>query len=302
MAKGPECLEWRAPRKCYLLGTARLRQLHSFFSKGMICEEWLSFRLRKIDVEAESGFLYASLLQSFWLAGFQGTMTIRLRPRDEQIQELKQISAIGAAKLLQVAERLNTVGTPLHKPDQLASLIRPVVGAGASELLVRQLFSLRGLVRRFGTNAADIINSLREYLVENSVSGVLQEADWKSFSQAFCALLECKSICISATANELSYDYANLIRSIRLLSDIRPLYNDSADEIEGAVISHTMRLQYDSADGEHELSLALDEQDIAKLMKQCERALKKSVAAKKLMTEKAGVPAFLSGQVPGAVE
>ena len=229
-------------------------------------------------------------------------MTIRLRPRDEQIQELKQISAIGATKLLQVAERLNAVGTPLHKPDQLASLIRPVVGAGTSELLVRQLFSLRGLVRRFGTNAADIVSGLREYMVEPSLPLAQQENEWNSLSTAFCALLECKSVCISATANELSYDYANLVRSIRLLSDIRPLYDDNADNIEGAVISHTMRLQYDSADGEHELSLALDEQDIAKLMDQCRRALKKSVAAKKLMTEKAGVPAFLSGQVPGAVE
>jgi hypothetical protein len=63
-----------------------------------------------------------------------------------------------------------------------------------------------------------------------------------------------------------------------------------------------LRLQYDSADGEHELSLALDEEDIAKLMRQCERALKKSSAARKLMEEKAGVPTILPGQDAGAAE
>ncbi|HQX53238.1 MAG TPA: hypothetical protein PLR25_25185, partial [Planctomycetaceae bacterium] len=193
-------------------------------------------------------------------------MTIRLRPRDEQVQELKQIFAIGAGKLIQVTQTLSCVDTPLHKPEQLALMIRPLVGAGTAELLVRQLFSLRGLVRRFGTDAASIIESLRLNLEEASLSRDQRESEWKVFSKAFRELMECKTVCVSATANELSYDYANLIRNIRILSDIRPLYNDDADAIEGAVISHTMRLQYDSVDGEHELSLALDEQDIAHLM------------------------------------
>ena len=123
-----------------------------------------------------------------------------------------------------------------------------------------------------------------------------------SLGAAFQSVLDCKLIRMSATANELSYDYANLVRNIRILSDIRPLYDEHADVIEGAVISHTMRLHYDSADGEHELSLALDEGDIAKLIQQCERSLKKSVAAKKLMEEKARISTILSGQDAGAAE
>jgi hypothetical protein len=124
----------------------------------------------------------------------------------------------------------------------------------------------------------------------------------QDIASAFRDVLDSKLIRMSATANELSYDYANLTRHIRILSDIRPLFNEHAESIEGAVISHTLRLQYDSADGEHELSLALDEEDIAKLMRQCERALKKSSAARKLMEEKAGVPTILPGQDAGAAE
>jgi len=105
-------------------------------------------------------------------------------------------------------------------------------------------------------------------------------------------LLKCRPVRLAATAIELSYDYANLVRNVRILSDIRPLYDEEAEKIEGAVISHTMRLHYDSADGEHELSLAMDEKDISNLMEQCKRALKKS------QTAKASVhfPSIISGQ------
>ena len=229
-------------------------------------------------------------------------MALRLRPRKEQIHDLKQIASLGSAKLSELADRLQADQSALLKPAQLAKLIREVVGEGAADSLVRQVFSLRGLVRRFGTTIEEIVDGLRPWLKDALPENDQTDAVVDSLAAAFRNVLDCKLIRMSATANELSYDYANLIRHIRILSDIRPLYDDHADVIDGAVISHTMRLQYDSADGEHELSLALDEEDIAKLMRQCDRALKKSVAAKKLMEEKAGIPTILSGQDAGAAE
>ncbi len=102
---------------------------------------------------------------------------------------------------------------------------------------------------------------------------------------------------MASTAIELSYDYANLLRRTKILTDIRPLFNESADEIEAAVVSYTLRLRYDSADGEHELSIALDESDIKTLAAQCERALMKSATARSLMTDTCGVSVTVSGEV-----
>ncbi|MEO5360794.1 MAG: hypothetical protein H7843_10175 [Nitrospirota bacterium] len=82
---------------------------------------------------------------------------------------------------------------------------------------------------------------------------------------------------------DLSTDYVNLFQSARINTDIRPLFNKGADEIQGAIISHTMRLTFDTVEGMKSLSIAMDDRDIVKLSKQCERAITKAMTAKNFM-------------------
>ncbi len=228
-------------------------------------------------------------------------MTISLRPGREHILELRQIFKLDAAELDSVLECLDKCRPPLQSPNQLTKVVSEVVRDEVAQILVKQLFSLNGLVGRFGTTHAEIVDGLQSFLRDPKETGDTTEWErqWQQFSDTFLRMLQCNCVRLSATANELSYDYANLLRHVRILSDIRPLFNDEATAVEAAVISHTLRLHYDSSDGEHELSVALDEADIAKLMKHCKRALDKSLTAKKLMEEKAEVPAILTGTESG---
>jgi hypothetical protein len=107
-------------------------------------------------------------------------------------------------------------------------------------------------------------------------------------------------VSLAAKAIELSYDYANLLRRTRILTDIRPLYNDSADCIEAAVVSYTLRLRYDTADGEHELSIALDEADLRTLMAQCERAMTKAKTARDVLAGRCNISIAISGETSDA--
>ena len=52
---------------------------------------------------------------------------------------------------------------------------------------------------------------------------------------------------------------------------------------------------YDDAEGEHSLSVAVDERDVDLLIKQCERALKKSKTAQAQLKEKAGLDTLIPG-------
>ena len=88
-------------------------------------------------------------------------MALRLRPGKEQIQDLKQITLLGVAKLRELAGGLQANQSPMLKPTQLAKRIQQFVGEEAAESLVRQIFTLRGLVRRFGTTIEEIIDALR---------------------------------------------------------------------------------------------------------------------------------------------
>lgn len=226
-------------------------------------------------------------------------MTLKFRPRNEQIQDLAQIASIGGEKLDQLVSRLQDHEPTVLKPAQLSQLIAEVVGADFGDVLVRQIFSLRGLVRRFGKSTQEIVNGLRPWLLCDSSISEQTAYGSDHLIAAFQKVLDCRLVRLSASANELLYDYANLLRNIRILTDIRPLFDDTADSIDAAVISHTLRLQYDSADGEHELSIAMDEVDIGKLQAQCDRALKKSAAARNLMEHSAQVPTVQSGQETG---
>jgi hypothetical protein len=96
----------------------------------------------------------------------------------------------------------------------------------------------------------------------------------------------------------LAYEYANLFQGARIVTDVRPVFNDGDDDemqIDGAVVSFTLRLHYDNREGNHSLSIALDETDVRALHHQCERALQKARMAQ-IRIQDAGIPTVISGK------
>ena len=94
----------------------------------------------------------------------------------------------------------------------------------------------------------------------------------------------------AAKALDLSYDCDNLLQRSRVLTDIRPLFTDDAGRIEGAVVAHTLRLRYDQAGRNEEISFSLDAADLRQLVVHCDRALLKEKTARRFLMEDADVP------------
>jgi hypothetical protein len=94
---------------------------------------------------------------------------------------------------------------------------------------------------------------------------------------------------------ELSYDYANILDNAKILTDIRPIYDESASGIEGAVVTQTLRIRFVSLNGNHDCSIAMDESDVFALAQQCERALQKARLARGLPGSSSPVPVIISG-------
>jgi hypothetical protein len=221
-------------------------------------------------------------------------MSLSLRLPKHQFVDLKRIVDLGSERLIDVHERLKSVSPPPLHPQRLLDAVKEVLPLDDAEPLVRQLLALQGLVRQSGTQLDDVFLSLRA-AIEQHGGEVLQIDAWVIVEDAVKALAAERSVRLAATAIELTYDYANLLRRTKILTDIRPLYDLDADNIEGAVISFTLRLRYDSADGEHELSIALDEADIKSLSLQCERAVRKASSARCLM-DRCNVATSISGE------
>lgn len=221
-------------------------------------------------------------------------MSLQLRATKHQLADLKQICELGTDRLAKLQQELAKLPNPTLRPQDLLADVSKILG-GDAEFLVRQLLALQGLIRRTGLPSEEVLGGIRDAIGRQGQEVGLENEAWAVVEPVIKCLVEEKSIRLVATAIELAYDYANLLRRIKILTDIRPLFDKPADRIEGAVISYTLRLHYDSADGEHELSIALDEADIRTLMVECGRAITKTATAKSLMADKCQIPVALSG-------
>jgi hypothetical protein len=145
--------------------------------------------------------------------------------------------------------------------------------------------------KRTGFGPADLIEIKSHQTLDsdNDVAGI--EEIRRGFEN-LAQLATVNSIAQTAKAIELAYDSDNLLQRTRILTDVRPLFSDDAKSIDGAVVAHTLRLRYDSAGVDHEISVALDSSDLHKLIEDCQRALDKEKTAQEQLCLPAEIPAL----------
>ena len=226
-------------------------------------------------------------------------MSLQLRAAKHQLADLKRISELGVDRLVSVQQKLDELEKPALRPSDLLAVVEEVLGENA-EPLVRQLLSLQGLVRQTGLSVDEVFTGIRGAVEQQGEQAGIDIEAWARVEDIVKGLVQARSVRLAAKAIELVYDYANLLRRSQMLTDVRPLFNKDADAIEGAVVSYTLRLHYDTADGEHELSIALDESDVKKLADQCNRALVKAATLRAFLAEKCGVSVIVPGEVNDA--
>jgi len=75
------------------------------------------------------------------------------------------------------------------------------------------------------------------------------------------------------------YDFV----SMKVFTDVRPVFNEAGDKIVQSVIAHTLSIDYHDGQDHHVIQFTLDAEEIAGLKKECERAeLKGSVLKRDL--------------------
>ena len=131
------------------------------------------------------------------------------------------------------------------------------------------------------TGTTFLMKNLPEILRE-SLEGKLYRLNWRLGSRIaplFRDILASRAIRTTVKSLELLYDYANLVQSSNVITDLRPVFDDEADHAIGAIVSFTLRLSYQNGNTTHSLSLAMDAEDVRRLQEQCKRALKKAESA-----------------------
>lgn len=225
-------------------------------------------------------------------------MPPQLRLHPSQVADLAEIRDTPPQTLADITERLRAATPRPMRPKDLHREITQVLGidkSDAANRIMRPLLALQAILRQRRLPPDEAIEAVRLALESSSSpwEPALLER-WCQVEAAFKQLLTAPAVRLVSTTLDLMYEHENLLQSARVVTDIRPVFSEDAAQIEGSVVSHTLRLRYDSTEGDHSISVAMDEADIRELKRQCERALLKAQTAQALM-EKSEVPTVISG-------
>jgi hypothetical protein len=118
-----------------------------------------------------------------------------------------------------------------------------------------------------------------------------QLGQWRAVAPLVAGILALEAIVILEKTVELSYAFPLLFAGVRIVTDVRPVFNDAGDKIRAGVVTNTLEIHF-TEDGEPKvLQMAVDVKDLGQILKACERAKVKTRAAQEL----------LSGQIPTVV-
>jgi hypothetical protein len=165
-----------------------------------------------------------------------------------QLEDFRVIRDLEPESFEALLDRLRQLDRVPVAPDKLADAVAGALpgNQGAAESIVREALTIHGWIRQGGLTIAEVQDRIREAIKADSGWTDEELGRWRRAEAAFGDLLSLSILRLVASAYELSYEYTNLWRGARTFTDIRPIYDDEATAIEGAVVSYTFRLRFEA--------------------------------------------------------
>jgi len=160
-------------------------------------------------------------------------------------------------------------------------------------------------------DTAGVVDALFSLFIAHSISDKTSEQFIAAFSQALSEspseelrsaaespervtsrlvqLFGVGSISLAAKASSIMFDYDHVFYKARVLTDVRPVFGDSAEEAKAVMIIHNLRIHYHQAEQHKDFFVALDAKDVQKLIDALERAKTKAETLKTMLAA-ANVP------------
>lgn len=204
-------------------------------------------------------------------------------------EALKALSSLKPEEFDDAASRyLASSESPTIKATILLDRFAEVFGDRKySAALCSQLVAFATIRRIEASTIEDVFGTIVGSMHANGLDSGVQ--DWfNDCREAFLKLAESSSVRLVAKALHLTTDFSEIMIGANIITDIRPVFANDRDEVIGGVVLHNLRLHYISGNGklgEEELSLALDVDDISKLIDELEKAKKKAEASASFLAE-----------------
>jgi hypothetical protein len=225
-------------------------------------------------------------------------MAIKIMPRQDQLAQLALLRDLPSHEIDKIVTSLSEPQSNLLKPSELSDKLSKILIDRESDAvsISRLLISLYTLCRQRDLSVSKLLDGLQSGIQASDSAWTDEELRrWQDVVPSVNKLLSNDNISTIVKALDLSYDYANLFQSAKIITDIRPVFDNNL-EVSAAVISFTLRVYYDDLEGSKNISIALDEKDINSLIRACNRALDKGSNAKKFMIKSNINRTFICGE------
>lgn len=186
---------------------------------------------------------------------------------------------IDSAQLVRLAEHVQQEKLTLDVP-KFVSTAAQVTGASEEDLeqaLDEVLIPLSGLRAEFRMSSAKFVEHLTELIADQNPEWheANQEA-WARVSSALASLLGPDTFVAQLNkAYRLLVNRPALVDTIRLFTELRPVYDEEATSIKAYLITSTMSVSYSEFGDQKRVHLTFDKTDLERLKEQAERALRK---------------------------
>jgi len=222
-------------------------------------------------------------------------MTIEIVLSEDQLQHLSILRDLSDDTVSNIINELKELKPTPLKPEDLSLVIKKYTPH--VELILRLLLSLYNIRRQANVSSSELLDALTSAIEKAKPTWAEDQREkWKDRHPLFQQLFSLEPIWTVVKGIDLSYDYTNLLQNIKILTDIRPIFDEDASTIKGSIISHSLRISYNTRETLKNITLAMDTEDINNLLESCERALKKAKTSKYVMQEYAKIPTFIAGE------
>ena len=167
-----------------------------------------------------------------------------------------------------------------------AAIGRPPEEVGS---IIGTFLALLRLRRQLGMEGDEFLQSLAAYVAEAAKKKDeprLVDLWGRGLPQIRQALDEDGSFAVLDKATELVYSHQNVLNDVRLLTDIRPVYDKGARTILRMVVTHQLVLVYMDGSSVKRLYVTVDAEDVQKLEEQCRRAKDKAGVVQRSLEDK----------------
>lgn len=217
-------------------------------------------------------------------------MTRRIKLSPKNANELAALRDADLQSLKFALDELDKLKTPILSLKQILSVFSKALTPDTAQPIVRQIVQFCTFQRNQNLDPEEILNELKDALKEHWTEEEVRK--WEKRKHVLERIVRNKSISLSVKALDLSYDFQKLFISGRIVTDVRPVFDEVRDDIVGGITYHTLRIDYTSDDGRHTVSFALDNDDLLQLKSACDNALRKTHVANGLLTDSCHIQAL----------